>query len=223
MPRPRVAVIDYGLGNLYSVCRACDRAGMDPHITSSRHEILDARVVILPGVGAFGDAMTMLQRLDLVEVLRDVAASDALLVGVCLGMQLMMEDSTEFGSHAGLGILPGRVVQFEPRSIGSRTLKVPQVQWNGVFRQRAGTDDPWLGTPLDGIADGEYMYFVHSYYVVPSDASLVLSTSTYGGVPFTSSLRRGNVVACQFHPERSADAGLRFYKNIATLANTEHR
>lgn len=207
---PHVAIIDHGLGNLFSVKHACEHAGIRADITSERKAILAADAVILPGVGAFGDAMDTLRRLDLVAVLRDIAASPKPLVGVCLGVQLLMTESYEFGHHRGLGIIEGPVVRFDRPKQDGRELKVPQICWNRIGRRA-----PWEGTLLDGIVDGEYMYFVHSYYVQPQDPGVVLSATRYGHIDFCSSLRKGNVFACQFHPERSSAQGLRIYRNLS--------
>lgn len=212
---PQVAIVDFGLGNLFSVRQACATVGLQAEITSARRTILDADAVILPGVGAFGDAMAALHRLDMVNVLRDVAASDKPLIGICLGMQLMMRESLEFGHHDGLGIIPGTVVRFDHPRQGSRELKVPQIGWNRVWHPDPAVD--WDGTLLTGIPDGEFMYFVHSYVVQPEDSSVVLSASHYGQVKFCSSLRKGNIFACQFHPERSGYWGVKMYQNLAAL------
>ncbi len=210
-----VAIVDYGLGNLFSVKQACQRAGLAAAITSSKGELLQANAVLLPGVGAFGDAMDALRKLDLVPVLNDVAASGKPLVGICLGMQLLMTHSYEFGRHQGLGILEGEVVRLtpgEPAGV-ARRLKVPQIGWNRIRMTDGGT---WDGSLLDGLQDGEWMYFVHSFYVRPADPSVGLSVTRYGAVEFCSSLRRGNLFACQFHPERSGPMGIRLYENLAS-------
>jgi len=218
-PRPKGAIVDYGLGNLFSIRRACDYAGISVTVTSSKEEILGADLVILPGVGAFGDAMATLNRLDLIGVLQDVAASGKHLVGICLGVQLLMTESSEFGRHRGLGIIEGPVVRFENPLEESRLLKVPQVQWNRIVRPEGPErkNEGWKGTPLEGVVEGEFFYFVHSFYVCPTDRSVVLSMSRYGGIEFCSSLRQGNVFACQFHPERSGPVGLKIYNNIARI------
>jgi glutamine amidotransferase len=217
--RASVAIVDYGLGNLFSVRQACDHTGMRGFLTSTAEEIMSADVVILPGIGAFGDAMEALGRLDLVEPLREVAASGKPLVGICLGLQLLMEESHEFGLHKGLGILQGDVVFFDGPAESGRPLKVPQVGWNRIFRpatEGASPADVWENSPLQGLADGEFMYFVHSFYVRPIDSSLVLSSSRYGDVQFCSSLEAGNIFACQFHPEKSGPEGLRIYRSVAS-------
>lgn len=217
-PNVKAAVVDYGLGNLFSIRRAGEHAGMEVVVTPRKEEILRADVVILPGVGAFGDAMATLHRLDLVEVLREIANSDKPLIGICLGMQLLMSESCEFGVYKGLGIIEGSVVRFENPQEGDRLLKVPQVQWNRIFHSNDGRPegDPWRDTPLAGLPEGQFMYFVHSFYVRPIDPSVILSVSRYGHVEFCSTLRRRNVFACQFHPERSGSAGLQVYHNLAS-------
>lgn len=212
MTTPHAAIVDYRLGNLYSVRLACEHVGMTAEITDDRERILAADAVILPGVGAFGDAMDTLRRLDLVAVLRDVAASETPLVGICLGLQLLMEESEEFGIHKGLGIVPGNVVRLDNPTEDGRSLKVPHVGWNRILPPK-GVD--WSSSLLAGTAPGERFYFVHSYVVRPSDPSVVLSATTYGHIEFCSSLRYQNLFASQFHPERSGEPGLAVYRNLA--------
>lgn len=217
---PTVAIVDYSLGNLFSVQNACARVGLQASITSSKADILSADAVILPGVGAFGDAMANLHKLDLVGPLRDLATRDRPLIGVCLGQQLLMSESCEFGSHRGLDIFEGQVVRFD-RPVGPEgTLKVPQVGWNRIWRPAPPyrkTHDPWHAAPFASLLDGAYMYFVHSYHVQPAQSDVILSTTRYGHIDFCSSLRRGNVMAFQFHPERSGEQGLRIYQNLAAM------
>lgn len=216
---PTVAIVDYGMGNLFSVKHACSYVGLRALITSSPHEIERSDAVILPGIGAFGDAMQILRKLDLVVVLRDLAQSSRPLVGICLGMQLLMSESFEFGRHEGLGIIPGSVVRL-PNSVGGEgKIKVPQVGWNRLFRPSSPYDgDPWAHSHLRGLQDGVLMYFVHSYYVKPDDSSIVLATTRYGALEFCSAFARGgNVFGCQPHPERSGTAGLTVYRNLANL------
>jgi glutamine amidotransferase len=219
---PKVAIVDYALGNLFSVKHACDHVGLDGAITSCKNEVLAADAVILPGVGAFGDAMDNLRRLDLVSPLRDLAQAGKPLIGICLGQQLLMSESYEFGRHQGLSLFEGPVVRFENPQGPHSILKVPQVGWNRIHRPpalspRLAGADPWLDTPLQGIAEGESMYFVHSFYVQPADTSVVLSTTRYGHIEFCSGLRRENVIAFQYHPERSGVQGMRIYQNLAAM------
>ncbi len=202
------AIVDFGLGNLYSVERACAHAGMNAKVTSNPAHILDHDLVILPGVGAFGDAMAQLGERGLIEPLQQRAQDNGLLMGICLGMQLLMDHSAEFGSHQGLGIIPGQVLPLVPLN----GTKVPQVGWNTIHVQR-DADLAWM------LPDQAYMYFVHSYYVAPKDPATVLATSRYGGMEFCCALAHGNVIGMQFHPERSGDLGLAIYATLKNLHN----
>jgi imidazole glycerol-phosphate synthase subunit HisH len=215
---PQVAIVDYGSGNLFSVEQACALSGLNSIITNSKKDILGADAVILPGVGAYGDAMLKLNRLDLVNVLRDIAESPKPFVGICLGLQLLMTESYEFGHHKGLGIIEGPVVKFDAPKEKERIIKVPQVGWNRLFQPVDGLR--WHGTLLDKIDNGAYMYFVHSYTVQPQDSKVILSNSQYGHIEFCSSIQHRNVFACQFHPERSGPEGMKLYHNLAGLLKT---
>ena len=215
--KPRIAIIDFGLGNLYSIQQACHWVGMQARISNDIKELDSAEALLLPGVGSFGKAMDALKRLDLVNFLQDYSAGQKPLIGICLGMQLLMAKSEEFGQHPGLGIVAGEVVRFEQPGREEFSLKIPQIGWNSVY-----TDDGflhansnWNRSPLAGLADGRCMYFVHSYFVKPTSNSVVASLTTYGGVTYCSSLLQDNTFACQFHPERSGPDGLHIYSNIA--------
>ncbi len=217
-PRITAAIVDYGLGNLFSVAQACRRAGMEGMITSRGRDLLGSDLVILPGVGAFGDAMGALQRLDLVGVLKDIAsAGSPPMMGICLGMQLLMSESHEFGRFEGLGIIEGPVVRLEQ---GRNRVKVPEVGWNRIYENKIN-GGLWAGTPLEEIKDGEYMYFVHSYHPTPVDPGVVLAETQYGDTRFCSSLLKGKVFATQFHPERSGRMGLIIYERLAAMISKE--
>ena len=217
--KSHVAIIDYGMSNVLSVERACTVAGMDVLVTSDRADIATSEAAILPGVGAFGDAMNALHQLDLADLLCDYAVSGKPLLGICLGMQLFMSRSYEFGVHKGLGIVPGEVVLLEGSTDSSHNmLKVPHVGWNHVCPVEAALDSSsWEGTVLEGIDNAEFMYFVHSYYVVPDDVSVRVSMTRYGDIEFCSSLQTGNVIACQFHPEKSGPKGLNVFDNFRRM------
>jgi glutamine amidotransferase len=208
-----VAIVDYGMGNLFSVKHACESVGLTAVMTSSPEVLCSASAVILPGVGAFGDAMQALRRLQLTGPLREVAASGRPLLGICLGMQLLMTESSEFGRHRGLGLIEGDVVRLGAESDnGARRVKVPQVGWNRITpAPTAG----WEGSLLEGVPDGAYMYFVHSFYVRPAEAGVALSRTRYGPTEFCSSVSLGSLFACQFHPERSGPQGLQVYRSLA--------
>ncbi len=205
--QPEVAIVDYGMGNLFSVKMACQKIGLNAEITSSKKEISLAKGVILPGVGAFGDAMESLRNLDLIQTLKEAAIKKPFM-GICLGMQLLMDESEEFGRHEGLGIVKGSVVRFQG------LFKVPQVMWNRIYNNGK---NPWENSFLSGLPDKEFMYFVHSFYPKPEDKNIVLSLSRYGDTEFCSSFQSGKLFACQFHPERSGPKGLEIYKNFKKL------
>lgn len=223
---PRLVIADFGLGNLYSIGHACRHVGLAVGISADWREVERADGVILPGVGAFGDAMAALKRLELDRAIHAAAAAGKPLLGICLGMQLLLERSEEFGSHAGLGLVAGEVVRLVDPVEDGRALKVPQVGWNAIRPAGGGCPDgqspaAWAGTPLAGVKAGENMYFVHSYYARPADPAVALAVTTYGHVTYCSSLRQGNVFATQFHPERSAGAGLQIYANLRSWLQGE--
>ncbi len=212
----KAVIIDYEICNMFSVKQACENVGFSASISSSAKEIQDADVVILPGVGAFGDAMNSLRRLQLIQPIKEVIASGKLFIGICLGLQLLMEESEEFGTHEGLRIIPGRVRKFrevsDPKT--GKSLKVPHMGWNQI--KAAGNN--WTDTPLNGISDGEFFYFIHSYFIEPKTKDHVLASTEYGNQSFCSAIRSKNVYAFQFHPERSGAMGIQMYRNIKSLA-----
>jgi glutamine amidotransferase len=208
-------IIDYNLCNLFSVQHACRASGIEAVISSEKNEVEKAEAIILPGVGAFGDAMENLGKLDLVQPLRDAVAAGKPLFGICLGLQLFFSSSEEFGSHRGLDLVAGEVKRFSPGAPGSG-IKVPQIGWNTIQFKK----DKRL-TPLEPVADNEYMYFVHSYYVAPRDTSVVLTETEYGGTRYCSSVMVGNVFGVQFHPEKSGPAGLAIYDTWKKYCNEQ--
>jgi glutamine amidotransferase len=201
------------MGNLFSVKRACESVGIKTMITSNKEDISSADAIILPGVGAFGDAMENLNKYGLTELIIDLSNDGIPMIGICLGMQLFMTESFEFGRHLGLGLIKGKVIRFESPMGSERRLKVPHVGWNRIFEVTKG--NAWRETPLEGLKDGAFMYFVHSFHTVLEDESLLLSISKYGNIEFCSSFISNNIFACQFHPERSGAQGLKIYRNIA--------
>jgi glutamine amidotransferase len=215
-----VVIIDYGMGNLFSVQQAFSKVGIPATITSSKIDIMEAMVVVIPGVGAFGDAMNALHKLDLVSPIKDLIGSNTLIVGICLGMELLMSESEEFGIHKGLDVVSGPVARLKPNPDDKKPPKVPHVGWSRICSPNDSRDeDPWQDTLLDSVPQDEFMYFVHSYYVRPLDENIILSVSQYGDVEFCSSFSKGNIFGCQFHPERSGIHGLTIYENIYAHCN----
>lgn len=200
-----IAIIDYGMGNLRSVQKGFEKMGHQAVVTSDPAAVAAAEKVVLPGVGAFEDAMHELRRRDLVGTVRQAIDSGKPFLGICLGLQLLFDVGYENGRHEGLGVLAGDVVRFDL----PHEYKVPHMGWNRLLiRRRAPL--------LEGLVDGTHVYFVHSYYVVPKDPA-VIATETEYPTPFTSMIWRDNVFATQFHPEKSQADGLRILKNFAEL------
>ncbi len=200
-----VAIIDYDAGNIKSVEKALTALGESAVITRDSEEILSAEKVILPGVGAFGDAMEKLRRYRLDEVIKEVVARQTPFLGICLGLQLLFESSEETPGVDGLGILEGKIVKI-PDHMG---LKVPQIGWNSL-------KFPNRGKLFQGIDDDSYVYFVHSYYLQAKEPEIVTATTEYA-VEIHASVEKANVFACQFHPEKSSDVGLRILQNFVAL------
>jgi len=203
----KVVIIDYQAGNLFSVLNACLKVGMNAEISSDKNKLMAADGVILPGVGAFGESMTNLEKLDLVNPIKDFVASQKPFLGVCLGLQLLFEDSEEFGVTKGLGLVNGIVRKFQS---SDKSIKVPQIGWNTLQKP---THANWEGTPLANIAENSFMYFVHSFYVEPSSQKDIISETTYEGKKYCSAIQKNNIFATQFHPEKSAELGLKMYQN----------
>ncbi len=205
-----IAIIDYGMGNLRSVAKAIERVGGQARIVAAPEEVDSAEKVILPGVGAFADAMEHLRQRGLVEAVTRAATDGRPMLGICLGLQLLFEVGYEDGEHRGLGVLGGEVVRFDFSALpAGHDLAIPHMGWN---------DLQWSGENplLTGLQSGCHVYFVHSYHVVPADASVTATVTDYG-YPFTSSIRRGNLFATQFHPEKSQTVGLKMLENFVNL------
>ena len=200
-----IAIIDYGMGNLRSVQKACEKIGAPAHIATSPSDIRPDDKVILPGVGAFRDAIAELRRLHFDRALIDHIDAGRPLLGICLGLQLLFDVSYEDGEFEGLGVVPGKVVRF-PSQPG---LKIPHMGWNALQFQNS---NPLLSS----LPNNCHVYFVHSYYVVPEDAQVTAATTQHG-VEFTSMICRNNLFATQFHPEKSQSIGLKLLENFAKL------
>jgi glutamine amidotransferase len=201
--KPRIVIIDYGMGNLRSVQKGFERVGFEASVTRSKREISGASAIVLPGVGAFKDCMENLEKYGLIEsILRSIEKGKPYL-GICLGLQILFSASEEFGRRRGLDLIKGNVVRFRP----DPEHKVPHMGWNTIEKQKE--------TPLlQGLKSGEFFYFVHSYYVIPDEGKWN-STLTHYGIPFVSSIHKENIFATQFHPEKSQKKGLKILENFA--------
>ena len=198
-----ITIVDYGMGNLRSVQKGFERLGVPARIATTQREVAEAEHLVLPGVGAFRDAISELRHRDLAGPIIDHVAADKPFLGICLGLQLLFDVSEEGGEYEGLGLIPGRVVRF-PETEG---FKIPHMGWNRL--------KPAHQCPLfQGIPQEAHFYFVHSYYVVPTDESVVAARTNYIS-PFVSAVARGNLAAVQFHPEKSQRYGLELLRNFA--------
>src|SRR3989338_8559988 len=202
MSNLKVAIIDFQFSNLFSVQHACQIVGLNASITSSPNDISSSDALILPGVGAFGDAMKNLQQFRLIDPIIEHINKKKSFLGVCLGLQLLFEKSEEFGNHKGLGIFQGSVVKFPNKNSKNEMIIIPQIGWNTLKLQKK---DPLLS----GIKDEEFMYFVHSYYILPKDPKIILAKTVYEKIEYTSAISQNNVFAVQFHPEKSGTEGLK--------------
>jgi len=201
-----IAIIDYDAGNIKSVEKAFNYIGQETKVTRDPSEIYSADHVVLPGVGAFGDAMDKLNRYGLVEVIKTVTSKEVPFIGICLGQQLLFDSSEESKGVAGLGILRGQIKKI-PNNDG--LLKIPQIGWNNLKY-------PSKGRLFEGISEGEYVYFVHSYYLQADEREIVKATTEYGTL-IDASVEKGNIFACQFHPEKSSEVGMQILKNFVNI------
>lgn len=207
-----VAVIDYGIGNIKSICRALEKSGAKTVITNERSTILAANGVVLPGVGAFTHGMEKINDLGIDSILRSYVELGKPILGVCLGMQLLFSRSTEFGQTKGLGLIPGQVDLLSRFDVMKD--KLPHIGWSEISKIESLT---WRDTILDGLTEQDEMYFVHSYHAKPDSTGDILSTTTYSQVEFCSTVKHENIYGCQYHPEKSAGAGLAIMKNFVEI------
>lgn len=223
-PESQVVIIDYGMGNLFSIKRALEYLGGSAVISFEPSVISSAKRAILPGVGAFGDGMENLRKRNLIEPIKEFVRSGKPFLGICLGMQLLMAEGEEFGLHKGLDLVPGKVKRFPDSSTQGQIYKIPHVGWNSIVmplwakktightKSRDGCR--WKGTIMDKIEEGAFMYFVHSYTAIPEFPQHLLAETNYGGNRFCSALRMDNLSGCQFHPEISGEVGLRVIREF---------
>jgi glutamine amidotransferase len=199
-----ISIIDYGSGNVHSVRRAFEHCGAEPVLTADPEAIANADRLVLPGVGAFADGMRALRARGLIEPIRRFVDSGRPFLGICLGMQMLATSSEEFGTHKGLNLMPGRVVPIPPRDTGGAPHKIPHIGW----AELAGSAD-WAGSIFEDTPDGTSVYLVHSFQFEPDDDGHRLADCFYGGHRIAAAVRSNNISACQFHPEKSGEAGLR--------------
>lgn len=200
-----IAIVDYGMGNLRSVTNAFKKLGAQVVITQDKKTIEGANAIVLPGVGAFGKCVENLRRLELFDCIKEVIKSDKLYLGICLGMQILFDESEEAPGIQGMGVIKGRVPKF------TGNVKVPHMGWNSIEVMK---EHPIL----EGIGDGSHFYFVHSFYCQPDEAGVATTTTEYG-IRFASSVHKDNVFACQFHPEKSQRIGLQLLQNFIRISN----
>ncbi len=209
--KPKVAIIDYGLGNLYSVSRAFEVSGAEVFFASYPDQIIAAEHLVLPGVGAFKSGMAGLRERDLVEPIRQHALAGKPLLGICLGMQMLATYSEEFGVHEGLNLIPGRVLALPQTAVDGEAQKVPNVGWSGLHK---AADSDWERTALRHVKEGDEIYMVHSFSVHVEKPEHELAFSLFGGHRVCAVIRNGGVIGCQFHPEKSGPIGLKILRQF---------
>ena len=212
MSVPEVTVIDYGVGNLLSVQRGLEYCGAKVVLTADPEKILAAKRVVLPGVGAFANAMQALESLGLVAVIHELAQRNTPLLGICLGMQLLLEESDEFGVTAGLGLIPGRVIAVPNLTLSGESQKIPHIGWSAL--QPSNVAVGWQHTLLEDNRPGEAAYFVHSYMAAPTNKSHLIADCLYGSHKIAATIGRDHITGCQFHPEKSGEVGLKILRRF---------
>lgn len=210
----KIAIIDYGLGNLFSINNACKLVGLDTIVTNDIDIIKNADALILPGVGAFGDAINSLNSNNLTQTIYDFVETGKPFLGICLGMQLLFSESQEFGINKGLNLIKGKVVKFPSKNTNGEKVRVPQIQWNQIYAQ---SKNNWDDSPLKDVPEGSYMHFVHSYFAVPEDENEILTYTEYEGIRYASAVKKENIIGIQYHPEKSAKQGIKIYQNWANF------
>lgn len=208
----QIAIIDYDNGNLESVYRACDYVGMNPKISSKDSEINQSDAIILPGVGAFGGAMKSLRDKNLIDPIYNFIKTGKIVVGICLGMQLFLNNSDESDEEEGLGLIEGECIHFS-KFLENDDIKVPQIQWNTIYSKNNFNDN----SPLKSIKQNEFMFFVHSFFVKTKNKNDILSLSKYYNIEYCSALQKDNIIGMQFHPEKSGSQGIEIYDNIKNI------
>lgn len=209
---PEVLIVDYGMGNLFSVSRAFEHCGARAIVSARPEDLMTTSRIVLPGVGAFGDGMKMLKREGMDVAIKDAVRRGANLLGICLGMQMLLEESEEFGLTRGLGLIPGKVVAIPSVALDGKRQKVPHVGWNSLVGVPDGL--AWKNTVLENVSEGDSAYFVHSFMAMPTSLEHRIADTIYGGAKLAAVVGRDNVQGTQFHPEKSGEVGLRIIRSF---------
>ncbi len=215
MTRHKIAIIDYGVGNLLSVQRALEYCGAEISFVSDMKGVLSADKLVLPGVGAFGNAMQTLERLNLSCAIKKASYSGVPILGICLGMQLLFEESEEFGINKGLGLVPGRITKIPNLSADGGAIETPHIGWSPL--NISNSSSIWGESILSDTSDGEFVYFVHSYMASPSVGVKYIALTNYEGHKIVAAIQNKNIIGCQFHPEKSGAVGLKILKKFVSL------
>lgn len=213
MRTPEITIIDYGVGNLLSVSRGLEHCGAKVNMSSDPEFILKSQKIILPGVGAFPNGMRALIELGLDTVIKEVVNNGVPLLGICLGMQLLLDESEEFGITKGLGVIPGKVVPIPNNSVDGEIQKIPHIGWNSLVK--SGVD--WQNTILQEVREHDAAYFVHSFMASPEKSEDRLADAWYGGHKISAVIAKGYTTGCQFHPEKSGEVGLKILRNFVRI------
>jgi imidazole glycerol-phosphate synthase subunit HisH len=211
----KITILDYGIGNLKSVQNAFEHLSAEVIIAKTPTHILDATMLVLPGVGSFSDGMKELTSRNMVPPIKEYVESNKPLLGICLGMQLLFQSSEEFGEHSGLGIIPGLIKKIPNKASDGANVKVPHISWSSIQT----VNKTWQNTPLSGLINNDEMYFVHSFTAWPKDDGARLADTNYYGNRICAVVQKENVYGCQFHPERSGEKGLKVLKEFLTLSS----
>lgn len=214
MIKPRITLIDYGVGNLLSVQRGLEQCGAEVVLTSDPEGVIAASRVVLPGVGAFANAMQALEERNLVTAIRQLAKHGTPLLGICLGMQLLLDESEEFGRTSGLGLIPGKVVPIPTTTVLGEAQKIPHIGWSEIVP--SGDRSDWRTSILEDNSPGEATYFVHSFMSVPADPAHRVADCVYGGHRIAAVIAKDQITACQFHPEKSGEVGLKILRRFVS-------
>ena len=211
----KVVIVDYGIGNLLSACRAFQHIGASVDVSNEPQKILDADRLVLPGVGAFADGMRNLWKFKLINPINEFVASHRPFLGICLGMQMMLSLSKEFGENRGLDLISGQVVSIPSTNVNGYSQKIPHIGWSSLVLSRGL--ESWQGGLLQGVNPGEAVYFIHSFMAVPSNQDNRIAECMYGGIPVSAVIGRDNMYGCQFHPEKSGQVGLKVLRRFLLL------